>query len=118
MIKHWMNVAIVVSAVGLYRVTATQVEGAELLVGGASVSITSELPVALTGQMRTRIARTVEGEVLATALARKAVADSTMSGAYRTKNWNGSGTKACLSRSNSRRAVFDWQPAHNGRESC
>lgn len=56
-------------AFSLCNVLATQAASAELLVGGASVSITPELPVALTGQMRTRIARDVESEVIATALA-------------------------------------------------
>ena len=42
---------------------------AEIHVGGASVSITPDQPVALAGQMHTRIARTVESEVTATALA-------------------------------------------------
>ena len=41
----------------------------ELYVGGDSVSITPDQPVALSGQMRTRIAREVESEVTATALA-------------------------------------------------
>src|SRR5206468_1291786 len=43
--------------------------GAELHVGGASVSITPDRPVALAGQMHTRIARDVESPVMATALA-------------------------------------------------
>ena len=42
---------------------------AELYVGGASVSITPDQPVSLSGQMRTRIARTVESEVTANVLA-------------------------------------------------
>ncbi len=46
-----------------------EVHAAELYVGGASVSITPEKPVALSGQMRTRIAREVETEVTATVLA-------------------------------------------------
>ena len=37
--------------------------------GAATVSITPELPVALSGQMNTRIAREVESEITATALA-------------------------------------------------
>lgn len=41
----------------------------ELHVGGATVSITPDRPIALAGQMRTRIARTVESPVTATALA-------------------------------------------------
>lgn len=42
---------------------------AELLVGGATVSITPDRPVALSGQMHTRIARHVESPCTATALA-------------------------------------------------
>lgn len=42
---------------------------AELRVGGATVSITPDGPVALAGQMHTRIARSVESPVTATALA-------------------------------------------------
>lgn len=42
---------------------------AELHIGGTSVSITPDQPVSLAGQMHTRIARTVESEVTATALA-------------------------------------------------
>ena len=43
-------------------------QAAELYVGAASVSITPDMPVSLTGQMRTRIAKEVESEVTATAL--------------------------------------------------
>ena len=42
---------------------------AELYVGAATISITPDRPVALAGQMHTRIARTVESAVMATALA-------------------------------------------------
>lgn len=49
--------------------TPGETRGAELLVGGASVSITPDLPVALAGQMHTRIARNVRSPVTATALA-------------------------------------------------
>jgi len=42
---------------------------AELHMGGATVSITPDEPVAISGQMRTRIARTVESAATATALA-------------------------------------------------
>ena len=42
---------------------------AQIYIGGASISITPEGPVAVSGQMRTRIAREVESEVTATALA-------------------------------------------------
>lgn len=41
----------------------------ELWIGRASVSITPELPVALSGQMHTRIAKEVESEVIASAVA-------------------------------------------------
>src|SRR5688500_16295189 len=44
-------------------------QAAELHIGAASVSITPKEPVALSGQMHTRIARNVESEVTATALA-------------------------------------------------
>ncbi len=53
----------------LFAVPGLQVAAAELYIGGASVSITPEQPVALSGQMHTRIARTVETPVTATALA-------------------------------------------------
>jgi hypothetical protein len=46
---------------------------AELLVGGATVSITPDKPVALAGQMHTRVARNVESPVTATALALESV---------------------------------------------
>src|SRR4051812_48827670 len=42
---------------------------AELHVGGAAVGITPDRPVALAGQMHTRVARDVESPVTATALA-------------------------------------------------
>jgi hypothetical protein len=45
------------------------VEAGELHMGGATISITPEQPVALAGQMHTRIARHVESPVTATALA-------------------------------------------------
>lgn len=48
---------------------ATPGQAGELQVGGATVSITPDKPVALAGQMRTRIAKTVESPVTATALA-------------------------------------------------
>lgn len=49
--------------------SAASAHAAEILVGGATVSITPDRPVALWGQMHTRIARTVESPVTATALA-------------------------------------------------
>lgn len=48
---------------------ASRVAGDELMIGASSISITPQLPVALSGQMRTRIARNVESPVTATALA-------------------------------------------------
>lgn len=48
---------------------AGSTRAAELHVGGATVSITPDRPVALAGQMRTRIARDVASPVTATALA-------------------------------------------------
>ena len=50
-------------------VAFVECRAAELHVGGATVSITPDRPVALAGQMHTRIARTVESPVTATALA-------------------------------------------------
>ena len=48
---------------------SVEVEAAELLIGGATTSITPEGPVAVSGQFPTRIAQTVENPVTATALA-------------------------------------------------
>lgn len=53
----------------LFVVIPAVSSAAELRVGGATVSITPDLPVALSGQMHTRIARQVETPVMATALA-------------------------------------------------
>ena len=47
----------------------TTAKGAEFLVGGATQSITPDRPVALQGQMRTRISTHVESPCIATALA-------------------------------------------------
>lgn len=49
--------------------TALSVTAAELHTGGATVSITPEQPVALSGQMHTRISRSVASPFTATALA-------------------------------------------------
>ena len=49
--------------------TATLSHASELHVGGATISITPQLPVALDGQMITRVAHEVETECTATALA-------------------------------------------------
>ena len=50
-------------------VAVIECRASELHVGGATVSITPDRPVALAGQMHTRIARSVESPVMATALA-------------------------------------------------
>ena len=54
-----------------FSISSAHVEcrGSELHVGAATVSITPDRPVALAGQMHTRIARDVESPVMATALA-------------------------------------------------
>ena len=53
----------------LNALPACSLTAAELHIGGATVSITPGAPVALSGQMHTRIARSVESPVTATALA-------------------------------------------------
>jgi hypothetical protein len=58
--------AVAIFLIAPIRATA---RGAELHFGGATVSITPDRPVALAGQMHTRIARDVESPVTATALA-------------------------------------------------
>ncbi|ODU00464.1 MAG: hypothetical protein ABS79_03320 [Planctomycetes bacterium SCN 63-9] len=64
-LKSWNVLAAVLA------ITSMAVDGrsAELRVGGATISITPDRPIALSGQMHTRIARTVESPVMATALA-------------------------------------------------
>jgi hypothetical protein len=59
----------VVAGVILFCLLGMALEAGELHIGGASVSITPDRPVALAGQMHTRIARDVESPVTATALA-------------------------------------------------
>lgn len=54
---------------GALMVGTTGARAAELHVGGATVSITPDGPVALAGQMHTRIAKVVESPATATALA-------------------------------------------------
>lgn len=61
-------IAIAVAA-GLMMGLPTPGRASELLVGAATVSITPDQPVALSGQMHTRIAREVESPVTANALA-------------------------------------------------
>lgn len=53
----------------LSSILASCVDASELHIGGATISITPDQPVPLSGQMHTRIAHTVENEVTATALA-------------------------------------------------
>ena len=55
--------------VGWFWLGPVSLSAAELFVGGASVSITPDRPVALAGQMRTRIAQRAEAPVIATGLA-------------------------------------------------
>ena len=57
------------AAIGLLAVVNSAGRAAELLVGGATTSITPDRPVALAGQMHTRISKDVESPVTATALA-------------------------------------------------
>jgi hypothetical protein len=59
----WYAVAVSMS------VTLIEGRAAELHMGGATVSITPDRPIALAGQMHTRIARSIESPVTATALA-------------------------------------------------
>ncbi|MDA1230861.1 MAG: hypothetical protein O2856_08810, partial [Planctomycetota bacterium] len=54
-------------------IMGTQGQAAELLVGGSTVSITPDEPVALWGQMHTRISTAVESPVTATVLALESV---------------------------------------------
>ncbi|HAW29178.1 MAG TPA: hypothetical protein DCY03_13835, partial [Planctomycetaceae bacterium] len=56
------------SLIFLVLLLVTPSQAAELYVGAATTDITPPLPVSLTGQMRTRIAKTVESPVTATAL--------------------------------------------------
>jgi hypothetical protein len=59
----------VLVTLGLVLCVAGEGRSAELLIGGATVSITPDQPVALAGQMHTRIAREVASPATATALA-------------------------------------------------
>src|SRR5205814_5178008 len=61
--------SILTVAASLVPVVLADCRAAELHVGGATVSITPDRPVALAGQMHTRVAREVESPVMATALA-------------------------------------------------
>ena len=56
-----------IAAIGVLNSNA--IHAADLLVGGATTTITPDRPVALSGQMRTRISKEVESPCTATALA-------------------------------------------------
>ncbi|MEO8268920.1 MAG: hypothetical protein ABI557_04310 [Aureliella sp.] len=58
-----------VCAAALNFLPAYWLTASELHIGGATISITPDAPIALSGQMHTRIARSVESPVTATALA-------------------------------------------------
>ncbi len=62
-----LTLCIVVSSLASER--RAQAAESELHIGGATINITPELPVALSGQMHTRIARKIKSEVTATAVA-------------------------------------------------
>lgn len=64
---HVILCGIVISGIGV--IAGQHSRASELYVGGATTSITPDQPVALAGQMHTRIAKTVESECTATALA-------------------------------------------------
>jgi hypothetical protein len=68
---HWVVNALALGAMSLLlgAVAGRGGETTELLVGAATVSITPEEPVPLSGQFHTRIARSVDNPVTATALA-------------------------------------------------
>ena len=61
--------SILAVAASLVSAVLADCRAAELHVGGATVSITPDRPVALAGQMHTRVSRAVESPVTATALA-------------------------------------------------
>ena len=64
--QSWLSLTIAVFSLAAAQV---QCRASELLIGGASVSITPDRPIALSGQMHTRIARTIESPATATVLA-------------------------------------------------
>lgn len=59
---------LLISAIAI-ALAAAESQAAELTVGGATVSITPAQPIALAGQMHTRVSQSVESPVTATALA-------------------------------------------------
>ena len=67
---RWLHFGLsIVVAIVLVILPAFSLTAAELHIGGATISITPDLPVALSGQMHTRIAHSVESAATATALA-------------------------------------------------
>ncbi|MFG0261161.1 MAG: hypothetical protein ACF788_02070, partial [Novipirellula sp. JB048] len=68
-LSRWHCSAILVGVTLLTTSSAAPLTASELHIGGATISITPEEPVAISGQFATRIARTVESPVTATALA-------------------------------------------------
>lgn len=60
---------VILAATVFWFATAVECRASELHVGGATVSITPQQPIALAGQMHTRISRNVESPCSATALA-------------------------------------------------
>ena len=68
LMRNWKYLAVIVGGM-LTASFGSSGRAAELHIGAASISITPKEPVALSGQMHTRIARNVESEVTATALA-------------------------------------------------
>lgn len=65
----WRNAVPFVFAALVWTASPAAGRAAELWVGAATISITPDQPVALSGQMHTRIARTVESPCIAAALA-------------------------------------------------
>lgn len=68
-LSRWYCSCISLSAAVLITSLVLPLAASELHVGGATISITPDEPVAISGQFATRIARTVETPVTATALA-------------------------------------------------
>src|SRR5262245_45536877 len=65
----WPSLSTLTVSALLFAVSVPDCYAGKLHVGGATVSITPDRPIALAGQMHTRIAREVESPVTATALA-------------------------------------------------
>ncbi len=68
-LPRWHHRIAIVAVTALTFLLAFPLCAAELQIGGATTSITPDEPVAISGQMHTRIARTVESAATATALA-------------------------------------------------